>query len=111
MVAFPHGFICAACYQTLGQNVILPPEAVVVEQMWTMEEVLFPQYEYGASLLDKVREAGYDVKAQGDKIYWHWSGSGKPDLKIVKPLIDQMIKQKAEILAILRAEKITDGSA
>jgi len=111
MVAFPHGFVCAPCYQTLGQNVILPPEAMVVEQAWTMEEVLFPQYADSAEILDRVRDAGYEVKAQGDKIYWHWSAPDKPDLKIVKPLIDQMVKQKAEVLVILRAEKITDGNA
>jgi hypothetical protein len=111
MVAFPHGFVCAACYQALGQNVILPPEAMVVEQMWTMEEVLFPQYADSATLLEKIRDIGYEVKAQKDKIYWHWYGSGNPDLKIVKPLIDQMVKQKAEIMAILRAEQITDGNA
>ena len=55
-------------------------------------------------ILDKLRKAGYRVRAEGDKVKATWQGEGKPDPDTVRPLIAELKAHKGAILEALREE-------
>ena len=55
-------------------------------------------------VLTRLREIGYRVQAEGDRIKCHWQGEGKPDSETVRPLLEELRQQKAEALKTLREE-------
>ena len=56
----------------------------------------------------RLREAGYWVRVEGDRIKCSWQGQGKPDPDTVKPLIDELRQHRAEVLETLREESVVD---
>ena len=52
----------------------------------------------------RLREAGYWVRVEGDRIKCSWQGEGKPDPETVRPLLAELKAQKAEALETLRRE-------
>ena len=41
-------------------------------------------------VLTRLREIGYQVQAEGDRIKCHWQGEGKPDPEAVQPLFEEL---------------------
>ena len=55
-------------------------------------------------VLSRLREVGYRIEVNDDKIRCHWRGEGKPDPEAVRPLLEELRSHEAEALVALREE-------
>ena len=55
-------------------------------------------------VLTRLREVGYRIEVNDDKIRCHWRGEGKPDPETVCPLLEELREHKAEALEALQEE-------
>jgi hypothetical protein len=54
----------------------------------------------------ELRSAGYDVSLQGDEIALDFTGDDDPDSAVVRPLIEEMKANKADLIHSLKREAL-----
>jgi hypothetical protein len=58
-------------------------------------------------VLEELRQLGYEVQVDGDHVCLRWRGDGEPPRERVLPLVEEVKRRKAEVVAALTTTGMT----